>query len=53
MTKKQIKRLKETPAEQHKRFVEAAKQAEADESPDAMEKAFKKINPRKRPSEKP
>ena len=32
--------------EQHARFVEAAKKAEADESPDAMEKAFKKIAPR-------
>jgi hypothetical protein len=36
-----------TPAEQHARFVEAAKKAEVDESPAAMDKAFKRINPRK------
>lgn len=36
-------RKKDTPAKQHARFVEAAKAAEADESPDAMDKAFKKL----------
>lgn len=50
-TKKKAKRM--TPAEQHARFVEAAKKAKADESPDALDKAFKKINPRKKPSAKP
>jgi hypothetical protein len=34
------------PAEQHTRFVDAAKNAEADESLGALDKAFKKINPR-------
>jgi hypothetical protein len=38
------KRQKDTPAKQHARFVEAAKKAEADESPDAMDKAFKKLS---------
>lgn len=39
--KTKSKRL--TPAEQHARFVEAAKKAEADESPDAMDKAFGRL----------
>lgn len=47
------KKPKDTPEKQHARFIEAAKQAEADEAPDAMDKAFKKINPQKRPSAKP
>ena len=38
------KRLKDTPEKQHARFVEAAKKAEADESPDALDKAFKRLN---------
>jgi hypothetical protein len=37
--KKKAKRM--TPEQQHARFVAAAKAAEADESPDAMDKAFK------------
>jgi hypothetical protein len=41
MAKRKSKRM--TPAEQHARFVEAAKKSEADESPDAMDKAFKKL----------
>jgi hypothetical protein len=36
---------KDTPEKQHARFVEAAKRAEADEAPDAMDKAFKKLAP--------
>jgi hypothetical protein len=40
------RRVKDTPEAQHKRFIETAKEAGADESPDAMDKAFKKINPR-------
>jgi hypothetical protein len=39
---------KDTPEKQHARFVEAAKEAEADESPDAMDKAFKKLALQKR-----
>jgi hypothetical protein len=38
------KHPKDTPEKQHARFVEAAKAAEADESPDAMYKALKKIS---------
>jgi hypothetical protein len=41
------KKNRMSPAQQHARFVEAAKKAEADESPDALDKAFKTINPRK------
>jgi hypothetical protein len=41
------KRLKDTPAAQHKRFVRMAKTVGADESPDALDKAFKKLDPRK------
>jgi hypothetical protein len=37
------KRSKDTPEQQHARFVEAAEKAEADEAPDAMDKAFKKL----------
>ena len=44
------KRVKDTPEKQHARFIEAAKEAEADESPEAMDKAFKKLNPRLRAS---
>jgi hypothetical protein len=40
------KTAKDTPEKQHARFVQAAKEAEADESPDALDKAFKKIDPR-------
>ena len=43
MTSRNPKAKGLTPAEQHARFVEAAKAAEADESPDAMDKAFKKL----------
>ena len=32
-----------TPAEQHARFVEAAKKAEADERPEEFDKIFKKV----------
>jgi len=40
------RRPKDTPEQQHARFVEAAKKAEADEAPDALDKTFKRINPR-------
>lgn len=45
-----IKKSPMTPAEQHARFVEAAKNAEADESPDAMDKAFKRLKVTRKPS---
>jgi hypothetical protein len=43
MPKKKPKSKRLTPAEQHARFVEAAKAAEADESPNAMDKAFRRL----------
>ena len=48
---KRPKRLpKDTPEKQHARFVEAAKEAEADESPDAMGRAIKRITLKKQPT---
>jgi hypothetical protein len=44
--KRKAKSKRMTPAEQHARFVAAAKEAEADETPDALDKAFKKLNTR-------
>ncbi len=44
MSTKRKKRPKDTPEKQHARFVEAATKAEADEAPDAMEKAFKRMS---------
>jgi hypothetical protein len=40
------KRPKDTQEQQHARFVAMAKEVEADESPDALEKALKKMNVR-------
>lgn len=37
-----------TRQEQHARFVEAAKKAEADEAPNAMDKAVKRLDLRKK-----
>ncbi len=34
---------KETPPEQHKRFVEVAKKLEASEKPEDFDKAFKRV----------
>lgn len=36
-----------TPEQQHARFVEAAKRAEVDEAPGAMDKAFKRLSIKK------
>lgn len=44
MAKKRAKSKRLTPTEQHARFVEAAKNAEADEAPDALDKAFRRLN---------
>lgn len=46
--KKGVKRswsgkVKPTDAERHKRFVETAKEVEADERPEAFDRAFRKI----------
>ena len=50
MTPAERKKAKDTPAEQHARFVEAAKKAEADEAPDAMDKALKRLKVTQKPS---
>lgn len=44
MAVKKKQQPKDTPEQQHARFFEAAKKAEADEAPDAMDKAFNKIS---------
>jgi hypothetical protein len=51
MTKKP-QRTKDDP-EQSKRFIEAAREAEADESEEGAERAFKKVVPSKQPTSKP
>lgn len=44
MTRKAAARKrKETPAEQHKRFVEIAKKLEASEAPEDFDGAFKRV----------
>jgi hypothetical protein len=48
MAAKTKRKSTDTPEKQHARFVEAAKKAEADETPNALDKAFKKIDPRRR-----
>jgi hypothetical protein len=47
MKRTKSKKPKETPAAQHARFVEAAKKAEADESPDALDRAFNRVDLKK------
>jgi hypothetical protein len=47
---KKPKTKRMTPAQQHARFVEAAEKAEADEAPDAMDKAIKKLDFTRKPS---
>lgn len=42
MTRKPAKRPPDDP-EQYKRFLEAAKKAEASDEPKALDKAFKKV----------
>jgi hypothetical protein len=48
MTRKKAPTHRLTPAEQHARFVEAAKKAGADERPEAFDKVFKRIVPSKK-----
>lgn len=43
--KKSVRRM--TPAEQSARFIETAKKAQADERPEAMDEAFKKMDLRR------
>jgi hypothetical protein len=48
MKSKPKNRVKDTPEAQHKRFIEAAKEAEADERPEAFNAVFKRIARSKR-----
>jgi hypothetical protein len=49
MTKKQPpKEAKKSATEQHARFVAAAKEAEADQRPNAMNEAIKRLDLRKK-----
>lgn len=41
--KTKAEKSKDTPAKQHARFVEAAYKVEADQAPDALDKAFKQL----------
>jgi hypothetical protein len=47
MAKRSKPKPKLTDAERHKRFVEMAREVEADETPEAFEKAFKKVTAKK------
>jgi hypothetical protein len=48
------KRLpKLTDAERHKRFVEMAREVEADENPKSFDRAFDKVVPQKQNPKKP
>jgi hypothetical protein len=38
------KKVRGNPEEQHARFLLAAKESEGDEAPDALDKAFRKLN---------
>lgn len=49
--KTEAPKRKEMAAEQHKRFVETAKELEASESPEDFDKAFKKILRPQKPSQ--
>ena len=40
---KTVKKPKLTDAQRHKRFVEMAREVEADERPEAFDKAFKRV----------
>lgn len=48
MPKPTTKRM--TPAEQHKRFVAMAAEVGADEKPGALDRAFGKIAPKRKPA---
>lgn len=43
MPRKTAPKRKETPAAQHKRFVETAKKLEASEAPEDFDRAFKRV----------
>jgi len=48
MIKARPKTKRATPDEQHAKFVELANEVDADESPGALDRAFGKIDPKKR-----
>jgi hypothetical protein len=43
MPRKPSRPRKTSDPEQHKRFIEMAREVEADESPEAMDRAFKRV----------
>lgn len=43
---------KDAAADQYQRFLDAAKKAEADETPGSFDRAFAKIDPKKKPEPK-
>jgi len=43
MPRKATSKSKESPAAQHKRFVETAKKLEASEAPEDFDRAFKRV----------
>jgi hypothetical protein len=47
-SKSASKKPPDNPQKQHARFVEAAMKAEADQRPDAMDAAFKRLDLRKK-----
>lgn len=47
MPRKPVTKRKETPAAQHKRFVETAKNLEASEAPEDFDRAFKRVTTRR------
>jgi hypothetical protein len=53
MPRKPPRPREKTDPEQHKRFLEMAREVEADESPDAMDRAFNKVVRPKRPNSRP
>jgi hypothetical protein len=55
MPRKPPRPRKTSDPEQHKRFITTAREVEVDESPDAFDRAFKKVmgRPRKNATQKP
>jgi len=43
MKRKTASKPKDTPADEYRRFVEIARETGADESPEAFERAFKRV----------
>ena len=43
MARKPSSKLKDTPTDEYRRFVQTARETGADESPEAFERAFKRI----------